>query len=186
LALRKKYKIIYADPPWKYDDRLNLQNEGSAINYKVLDIKDLKELPIYKICDNDCILFLWVTMPMLKEGLSLIESWGFKYRTCAFCWIKLNPKSHTIFKGIGRWVMGNAELCLLAIKGKPKRIAKNIPQVIMSPRIKHSHKPIEVRDRIVNLMGDIARIELFATEKAKNWDSTGLEVDGIDIKDFLK
>jgi N6-adenosine-specific RNA methylase IME4 len=172
----KKYKIIYADCPWKYNDRLDLQGEGADLHYPTLSVEELKQLKIDSISDKDCILFFWVTMPMLKEGLEVINSWGFKYKTCAFCWIKTNPKANTIFKGIGRWVMGNAELCLLATKGKPKRITKNISQVIMAHRTRHSQKPHEARERIVKLMGDLPRIELFAREKIKGWDCWGNQI----------
>jgi len=172
----KKYKIIYADPPWRYNDKLNLQNEGAENHYKTMSLEDIKKLNIDNISDKDCILFLWATMPLLQEAFEVIKSWGFTYKTCAFCWVKTNPKSNTIFKGIGRWVMGNAELCLLATKGKPHRIVKNIHQIVLAKRGKHSVKPIEVRNRIVKLMGDIPRIELFARERIEGWDAWGNEV----------
>ena len=109
----KKYKIIYADPPWQYKDKLNLQKEGSSVNYNVMSFEELTRLKpfIDDLTDKDCILFMWVTMPKLQEGLKVIENWGFTYKTCGFCWIKQNPKAKTIFNGLGRWVMGNAELC---------------------------------------------------------------------------
>ena len=175
-----KYTIVLADPPWKYNDTLNLQGEGASTHYNTLSNEDLKKIPIDQITKNDSILFMWVTMPMLKEGLSLIDSWGFKYKTCFQCWVKLNPKSKTIFKGIGRWVMGNAELCLLATKGSPKRIVKNIPQICESIRREHSRKPDEVKERIVMLMGDKPRIELFARESTEGWDCWGNQTNKFD------
>lgn len=171
----KKYQIILADPPWRYNDKLDLQNEGAECHYPTMSIDDIRGLPVSEISDKDCILFLWVTMPMLKEGLEVINAWGFKYKTCGFCWIKTNPKAHTVFKGIGRWVMGNAELCLLATKGSPQRKNKDVSQVIMSYKGKHSVKPSEVRNRIVRLMGDLLRIELFARERFEGWDTWGNE-----------
>lgn len=113
------YKIVLADPPWSYNDALDLQNEGALNHYETMKLEEIKKLPVDSITDKDSVLFLWVTMPMLAEGLEVIKAWGFTYKTCGFCWIKTNPKSNTVFKGIGRWVMGNAELCLLATKGKP-------------------------------------------------------------------
>ena len=173
---KKKYKIIYADPPWRYNDKINLQNEVAENHYLTMSLEDIKNLEVSNITDKNCILFLWATMPLLQEAFEVIKSWGFKYKTCAFTWIKTNPKAGTIFKGIGRWVMGNAELCLLATKGKPHRIAKNISQVVMAKRGKHSVKPDEVRNRIVKLMGNLLRIELFAREKVEGWDVWGNEV----------
>lgn len=185
----KKYKIIYADPPWSYDDKLgsNSAKMGACeYHYKTMTIEDICNLPITKLSDDDSILFLWTTMPKLEEGLSVIKSWGFKYKTCAFTWIKTNPKANTIFKGIGRWVMGNAELCLLATKGHPHRITKNISQIVMAHRGKHSQKPDEVRNRIVQLMGDLPRIELFARNKTEGWTCLGNEINGKDIREELE
>ena len=165
----KKYQIIYADPPWSYDDKLgsNSAKMGACeYHYKTMSLEDICSLPINSITDDNCILFLWATMPKLQEAFKVINAWGFKHKTTAFTWIKLNPKANTIFKGIGRWVQGNAELVLLATKGKPKRISKAISQIVMAKRGKHSQKPTEVKNRIVQLMGDLPRIELFAREKA--------------------
>lgn len=176
----KKYQIIYADPPWSYKDKLGSQSAkmgACEYHYKTMSLNEICKLPIDRIADKNCILFLWVTMPKLQEGLDVIKSWGFKHKTTAFTWIKLNPKAETIFKGIGRWVQGNAELVLLATKGKPKRIRKDISQIVMAKRGKHSVKPKEVRDRIVKLMGDLPRIELFAREKISGWDVWGNEIE---------
>lgn len=104
-----------------------------------------------------------------------MKAWGFKYITVAFCWSK-----HTVNKkkvsNLGRWTMGNVEICLLGRRGKPQRISKNIKQLVEAERTIHSKKPDEVRKRIVELMGDIPRIELFAREKTKGWDVWGNEV----------
>lgn len=192
----KKYSIIYADPqpPWSYNDKLGTNSAkmgGYDKYYKGMTIEDICSLKVDKIADKDCILFLWATMPKLPEAFKVIKAWGFTHKTTAFTWIKLNPKAGTIFKGVGRWVMGNAELVLLATKGKPHRIAKNISQVVMAKRGKHSKKPDIVRKLIVELMGDLPRIELFArSNKEENlfgekelegWDTYGNEVKS-DIK----
>lgn len=87
-----------------------------GITYNTMSLKDICDLPIGKITDKDCILFIWVTMPMLQEGLQVIKAWGFRYTTCAFCWVKQNPKNDGIYSGLGHWTNGNAELCLLAKK----------------------------------------------------------------------
>jgi site-specific DNA-methyltransferase (adenine-specific) len=133
----KKYQIIYADPPWSYNDKLGSTSAkmgACEYHYKTMSLEDICSLPINSIADDNCILFLWVTMPKLQEAFKVIDSWGFKHKTTAFVWIKLNPKANTIFKGIGRWVQGNAELVLLATKGKPKRISKSVSQVVMAKR----------------------------------------------------
>lgn len=172
----KKYNIIYADPPWKYKDQKGNDPKMGGITYPVMDLEDIKKLPISKICEKNCALFLWVTMPMLKEGLEVIEAWGFKYITCAFTWVKQNPSGGGIYSGLGHWTNGNAELCLFAKKGTPKRQAKNVKQIILRPRGRHSQKPSETRDRITSLIGDLPRIELFARQYADGWDCWGNEV----------
>ena len=123
---------------------------------------------------------MWATSPLLPEAFEVMKAWGFKYKTVAFCWNK-QTKNGKWVSNMGRWTMGNIELCLLGVKGKPKRIAKNIKQLIIAERTKHSKKPDEVRNRIVQLMGDLPRIELFAREKTPGWDVWGNEVES-DIK----
>jgi N6-adenosine-specific RNA methylase IME4 len=169
-----KYKIIYADPPWRYQD--NGCNGNAEQHYKTMSIFDLKELPINSIADDNCVLFMWATYPMLKEALDLIESWGFKYKSIAFLWIK-TTKNGKYFYGLGRWTRGNTECCLLATKGKPKRISASVFQIIEQPLTKHSEKPQEARDKIIKLMGDLPRIELFARTKKEGWDVWGNEVE---------
>jgi len=177
--MTKKYQIIYADPPWSYNDQ---GCQGTMANhYKGMKLEDIKNLPIQNITDENCILFLWTTYPMIKEGLSVIEAWGFNYKSIGFQWIKLNPKALTPFYGLGRWTRGNTEPCLLATKGKPKRVSASVFQLIQEPRRKHSQKPDIVRDKIIQLVGDLPRIELFAREKTLGWDVWGNEVES-DIK----
>jgi N6-adenosine-specific RNA methylase IME4 len=188
----KKYQIIYADPPWSYRNK-TLPGKRSVINkYALMTLIDICKLPIKHICADNCILFLWVTMPKLNECFEVIKAWGFKYKTCAFVWIKSNKReNHNQYKfmdvgiddfmGMGRWTRANAELCLLATRGQPKKINANVKQIIYSPIRKHSQKPDEVRDRIIQLCGNLPRVELFAREKIKGWDVWGNEVE-CDIK----
>ena len=169
-----KYSIIYADPPWSYNQRTA---RGSAEHhYPTMSQDDLKNLPISEIAEKDCTLFMWATFPMIKEALELIEAWGFRYKTTAFVWAKKNRKSDSWFTGLGFWTRSNAEICLLAVKGNPKRQSPCVSQLIVSPREEHSKKPDETRDRIVKLMGDLPRVELFARQKTEGWDVWGNEV----------
>ena len=152
---RNKYSIIYADPPWAYNDKGC--NGAVASHYDTMTTEDIGKLPIKDLAEKDCILFMWATMPKLQDALDTIKAWGFKYKTCAFCWVKQNPKSGGIFAGLGRWVQGNAELCLLATRGKPQRVSKSVKQIVMAPRARHSEKPAEVRERITSLMGGVRK-----------------------------
>lgn len=169
-----KYNIIYADPPWKYGDSHNLGGAGKK--YDLMSIEDLCNLPIKDITADNCVLFLWVTYPFLQEGLDLIKAWGFTYKTIGFQWIKTTTNGK-LFWGMGNWTRANSEPCLIAIKGKPKALVHNIHQVIMEPMTKHSQKPAIIRDKIVQLCGDLPRIELFARTKISGWHVWGNEIE---------
>lgn len=170
----KKYQIIYADPPWKYNDKGC--NGNAESHYQTMTLNDICNLKVQDIADTNCVLFMWATYPMLSEALKVIKSWGFNYKSIGFQWIKLNRKSKTPFCGLGRWTRGNTEPCLLATKGKPHRIAKDVFQLIQEPIQKHSQKPDRVRKEIVRLMGELPRIELFARQKTAGWDAWGNEI----------
>jgi len=180
-----KFNIIYADPPYPYDNpKSNLPRLGGK-TYPVMSLPEIESLPINKIAAEDCTLFLWVMMPKLEEGLKIIKAWGFKYTTCAFVWVKLNPKGVGIYSGLGHWTNGNAELCLFAKRGRPRRLAKNIKQITIAPRREHSRKPNEVREKIIQLVGNLPRIELFARGHTDGWVCVGNSITGNDIRDDL-
>jgi len=142
-----------------------------------MSLQELKNLPIKNITKDNAVLFLWVTYPFLPEGLELIKAWGFTYKSIAFQWLKLNKVNKQPFYGLGRWTRGNTEPCLLATKGKPKRICPAVFQLIQAPIIRHSQKPGEARDKIIQLMGPLPRIELFARQKIEGWDIWGNELE---------
>jgi N6-adenosine-specific RNA methylase IME4 len=174
----KKYSIIYADPPWSFRVWSDKGKGRSAEkHYKTMTKKDIQDLPVKDICDKNCVLFLWVTFPCLEEGIELIRAWGFQYKTCAFTWAKKNKFCNGFFVGMGYYTRSNSEICLLATRGKPlKRISKSVRQLVVEKVRDHSRKPDSVRTRIVELFGDIPRIELFAREKIDGWDAWGDEV----------
>ena len=182
----QKYQIIYADPPWSYRDKARAGQRGAGCKYQTQDVEWLKTLPLSEIADTNCALFLWVTMPQLNVCFDLLNAWGFTYKTVAFTWVKKNKKSGSWFWGMGSWTRANAEICLLATKGSPKRISASVSSVISTPIEEHSKKPALVRERIVQLMGDLPRIELFARETTLGWDCVGNEINGKDIKQELE
>ena len=172
----KKYNIIYADPAW-YFKSYSSKGEGrnATQHYDCMSIDDICNLPVRSLSDNDCVLFIWVIDPMLPEAIKVIQSWGFKYKTVAFTWVKEN-KYEGYFTGLGYWTRANPEMCLLATKGKPKRISKSVRQLVIDKRREHSRKPDRIRNDIIELCGDLPRIELFARQKAEGWDSWGNEL----------
>lgn len=142
-----------------------------------MSIEEIKALPVGELADKNCALFMWLTFPCLYEALDALKAWGFEYKTVAFVWVKQNRKSNGLFWGMGYWTRANAELCILATRGHPKRISPRVHQIIISHVEQHSKKPDEARDRIISLMGDLPRIELFARQATKGWDVWGNEVN---------
>lgn len=173
----KQYNVIYADPPWEYKTYSKKGKGRSAErHYPTMTLEQIKALPVADIAADDCTLFMWTTTPLLEDSFAVLRAWGFQYKTVAFVWVKQNKKSDGLFWGMGHWTRANAELCILATKGRPKRESASVHQVIISHIEEHSKKPNETRERIVKLVGDLPRVELFARQKADGWDSWGNEV----------
>lgn len=176
----KKYGIIYADPPWKYNARVNTNTKfggGAMGHYNTMTTYDILKLSVKDISDDNCALCLWTTFPRLQDGLFVMWGWGFEYKTVLFNWVKTNKNNNNPFFGIGYYTKSNSEICLLGIKGKMKPVSNKVSSIIISPREEHSKKPDEARKRIVQLFGDLPRIELFARKKTEGWDVWGNEVD---------
>ena len=186
--------MIYADPPWKYNDTRGDDPRWGAMTYPTMPTKDIARLPIGDIAASDSTLFMWATMPLLPDAFTVMQGWGFKYVTCAFVWVKQYKRSEGPFlfvqdveatldaySGLGSWTNSNAELCLLGKRGKPKRAVNDVKQIVVEPIGRHSQKPHEVRERIERLMGDCPRVELFAREKRVGWDIWGNELPN-DVK----
>lgn len=170
----KTYQVIYADPPWRYQCRVG---QGIAEDhYPTMSIEQIKALPVKALADKNCVLFLWITFPLLQEAWGVMDAWGFRYRTVAFVWVKVNRKDDSLFTGLGWWTRANAEICLLATRGHPRRRSNKVRQVILSRIEEHSKKPDITRQRIVALMGDVPRVELFARQAVPGWDVWGNEV----------
>ena len=181
----KKYNIIYADPPWKYNSRSspNQIKKYSTIKaddyYELMTMEDIYNLPVQDISSENCYLFLWVTFPLLDKAILTFKRWGFVYKTIGFNWVKTNKNDKKPFFGVGYYTKSNAEICLLGVKGKVKPKSNFVSSIIIEPRNNHSKKPDCVRDKIVELCGDLPRIELFARDKnifSQGWDVWGNEV----------
>lgn len=166
-----KYQIIYADPPWRYGDKR--QGRG-GVSYPTMRPQDIRAMNVQALAANDAALFLWVTKPFMPIGISVVEAWGFEWRTIAFDWIK-RGESGKLAWGNGAWTRANAEHCLLGIRGKMRRLSAAVHSVIEAPRGEHSAKPAITRDLIVKLCGDLPRIELFARQSVPGWHRWGLD-----------
>ena len=172
-----KYGAILADPPWHWKARSQKGEGRSAKNhYDVMRLSDLMWLPIPAA--DDCVLFMWAIDPMLPQAFKLINGWGFTYKTVAFTWAKINVSGKDPIGG-GYWTRANPEMCLLATRGKPKRIDKGVRQLVMAPRREHSRKPDEVYDGIERLVAG-PYLEMFARQTRPGWDAWGNEVGKFD------
>ncbi len=182
-----KFDIIYADPPWDYNGKMQFDNSSTdsenidlskkifissaVFKYPTLKTKELMKLQVQEIAKDDCLLFMWATNPHLDQAIELGKAWGFEYRTVAFVWDKMkhNP---------GIYTLSNCELCLVFKRGKipTPRGARNVQQLIRSPRKGHSEKPIEVIQAIERMFPHHERIELFARREANGWSAWGLDM----------
>ena len=185
----EKFDVIYADPPWTFRTWSNEGKDRSPEkHYDCMSLADIRALPVSDIAADNCALFLWVTDPLLPEGLKLMGAWGFKFKTIAFVWAKLNKSApptlwteNDFFTGLGYWTRANPELCLLGTRGKPKRVSKSVRRLVVSPRREHSRKPDEIAEKIDDLMGrDTSKIELFARTGRTGWTTWGNDVAKFD------
>lgn len=181
-----KYATIVADPPWSY----RVYHDSDAVHgaamshYQTMPTSEIAALPVASLAADDCALFLWTTDPLIPEALTVMASWGFRFVTVAFYWIKLNRDGRPWF-GLGHYTRGNPEQCLLGLKGRPARFAKDVPKLIMAPRREHSRKPDEQYPAIERLFGG-PYLELFAREARPGWDAIGYEIDGADIREAIQ
>ena len=173
----KKYSVIYADPPWDFKNwSYTGEVKNAKIHYPCMSIKDICEIPVSNIADDDCVLLMWTTDPMLEKSFDVIKSWGFTYKTMGFVWAKTNKTNLGVFQGLGYWTRANPEYCLLATKGKPKRVSNDVNTLVVSDRREHSRKPDEMYAHIEKLL-DGPYIELFARNKKDGWDSWGNQTE---------
>ncbi|MDA8031297.1 MAG: MT-A70 family methyltransferase [Alphaproteobacteria bacterium] len=174
---RRKYSIIYADPPWDYKGQLQHngpggRDSGGAVrHYSTVKLTDLMQLPVESITGDDCLLFMWSSSPHLDQAIDLGKAWGFSWATIAFVW-------HTGKPNPGFYTMSECEICLVMKHGKiPRpRGARNIRQFLLEKRKGHSRKPDEVRRRIEEMFPEQDKIELFARQKARGWAAWGAQV----------
>lgn len=189
---RNHFGAVYADPPWRFET-YNEKGRGRSPDwrrfkgspvrhYETAGTDSIAALPVADLCADDAALFIWVSWPMLEDALRLIDAWGFKYKTCGFSWIKAHAGQVELLQddlpvqiGCGYWTRANSEVCLLATRGKPKRLNADVRQGIIEPRREHSRKPDCVYDRIERLVAG-PYVELFARTTRKGWSSWGNEV----------
>ena len=188
---KKHFGAVLADPPWRFRTWNKATavkrrdgkgtNVSASVHYNTMAIEDIAALPVADLCLDDCVLFLWVCWPMLVDAMDLIKAWGFEYKTCGFDWMKAHAGQLDFLRddtvaliGMGYWTRANSEPCLLATRGKPKRLHADVRQGIIEPRREHSRKPDCVHERIERLVAG-PRLELFARQERKGWTAWGNE-----------
>lgn len=174
------FEILLADPAWQY----NVAGGRGAADkhYSTMSLAELCMLPVEKLAAPNAVLFMWATWPTFLDAYALMKAWSFDYKNCGFLWAKVNKVAPTPFVGLGHWTRGNTEPCLMGVRGKPARIDAAVQQLVMddlvvAPIGEHSAKPAVVRERILQLMGDVPAIELFSRQQAPGFDSWGNEVE---------
>lgn len=180
------FNIILLDPAWNFKVRSAKGMGRSAENhYSTMSLAEIASLPVPLLANENCAMFMWTTFPFLHEAIKIGEQWQFKYKTCAFIWHKTSKhgKEHM---GMGYVTRSNPEPCLYFSKGSPKRVSRKVRQYQQFPVGRHSEKPAQFHDLIVELMGDVPRVELFAREKRDGWVCLGNEIDGLDLNQSIR
>jgi N6-adenosine-specific RNA methylase IME4 len=162
-----KYRVIYSDPPWKYGDQLTEDYGSIKFHYPSMTITEICDLPVKDMVDDDAVLFLWVTSPLLFECEPIIKAWGFKYKT-SFVWDKIKHN-------MGHYNSVRHEFLLICTRGSCTPDAKQLFDSVQSiERTQHSAKPEEFRDIINTLYPHGKKLEMFARKEApEGWDNWG-------------
>lgn len=183
--MMENYSCILVDPPWSYRvyDASDAAHGAARSHYDTQKVDVIQSLPIHALAAKDCALCMWATFPCLEEARQLMQAWGFTYKTALFVWVKLN-KDGSPFLGLGHYSRANAEVCLLGTKGHVKRLAKDVPQVIMSRRRQHSRKPDEQYERIMRLFKG-PYIEMYGRQQWPGWDVWGNQSGKFHAQPFL-
>ena len=173
--LPQHYGVILADPPWTFATYSRKGKGRSAeAHYDCMSLADIKALPVGDWAAPDCTLFLWATDPSLPQALEVIAAWGFVYKTVGFNWAKTTKDGAGFPIGCGYWTRANPEQCLFATRGRPQRLSRSVPQLILAPRREHSRKPDQVCERIEALVPG-PHLELFARAPRAGWHAWGYE-----------
>lgn len=178
IAAGRKFRAFYADPAWEFRAYSPLgMSRSPERHYPTMTTEQICALPVEALAEDDAILFLWAVYHRLPDALMVCNAWGFDYKTVAFTWVKTyRDKLRTYFMGLGYWTRANPEICLLATRGSPKRINKDVPNLIVSQRCRHSEKPEEIAHRIERLV-DGPYLEMFARRPRDGWSVWGNDVE---------
>ena len=177
-----KYDVVLADPPWHHFGS-KVKDAAAGKHYSLLGDSVVRGLPVKDLLSDRGVVFLWATCPRLDFAVSVLSDWGLFFRGVAFVWVKCRKDGVPVgAQGVRpTFVKPLTELVLVAsVKRPPGRVlplmSESVCQTVFAPRGRHSAKPGVVRERIVDLLGDVPRLELFARERVDGWDCWGNEV----------
>lgn len=179
---KPKYNVVYIDPPWSFGSKQYQDGGRDLVNineiYNTMSIQEIKDMGVDQIVADDSVCFMWVTDSHLKEGIEIMEHWGFKYKTIGFVWVKKYASGETCVN-VAPYTLKSTEICILGTKGSVLKLKKSnkVRQLVEAERREHSRKPDEIRERIVELYGDVPKIEIFARTQYDGWDAYGNEVE---------
>jgi site-specific DNA-methyltransferase (adenine-specific) len=171
--------LVYADPPWKQEYSKGMGKgfiHHVQLPYRQMTIEEIKALPVDQIVASDAILFLWVIDKFLAEMPSVMESWGFEYRTVGFVWHKSASSDYGENAIMSFYTLKSCEFCYIGVRGKPGVSPAKARQFYSEPKKEHSRKPDGIRSAIVAMVGDVPRVELFARQRRRGWDAWGDQV----------
>ena len=172
----KKYRTIYADPPWQFTNRTGkMAPEHKRLNrYSTMKLEDIKQLPVNEVADTKCHLYLWVPNALLPQGLEVMKAWGFEYKT-NLVWEKVRKDGFPDGRGVGFYFRNTTELLLFGITGgnnRTEQAGRSQVNLIRSIKREHSRKP----DEFVTLIENCSTgpyLELFARGDRAGWDMWG-------------
>ena len=171
-----KFGAILADPPWEFKNKTGkiAPQHKKTSRYKTLSLEDIKSLPVERVSSKRSHLYLWVPNALIKEGLEVMDAWGFKYKT-NLIWRKIRKDGGPDGRGVGFYFRNTTEIILFGVKGKNVRTRKpgrTQVNVIETRKREHSRKPDELYKIIENCSWG-PFLELFARGKRKSWTSWG-------------
>jgi N6-adenosine-specific RNA methylase IME4 len=183
----KKFRVVVADPPWAFSDKLKMSDvkRGAEANYRTLTIADICKLPVADWVEKDSILALWTPSSLLTDGMRVMESWGFKQKQI-YTWVKETKRGGIAF-GMGRQFRGATEHALIGTRGSPKPASKSERNVDLWVGLPHSKKPERLQERLEKMYPDGPYLELFARRSRPGWTCFGNEAPGfkgIDVREW--
>lgn len=184
------FSVIVADPPWRFNDRLAMSTtrRGAEAHYATMSAEHVAGLCVSRVAAKDCLLALWTPSALLRDGLAVVEAWGFTPKTLTV-WAKTRRDGTGLAFGMGWLFRGCCEIALIGTKGAPKPASRSERNVVMSPKLRHSAKPEGLQDSLERMFPASQKLELFARRARPGWTCVGNECPptlGEDIRDSLR